>query len=219
VRGAYARATVALRLPFHGGFAAMAPVVRDAPLIARKSALARDDARRALGLTPADGRPVVLAYGYGPALPYERLAAERRFVLAITDHELPSPPPALQNGAPDFRRFVMADLAARGLRYKDIVAAADVIVSKPGYGIVTECVASGAALLYSSRGRFAEHDVFLAEMPRAIRCRFIAQEDLLAGRWTTAIDALLRQPPPPESLPIDGADVAAAEVLRLGARG
>ncbi len=48
-----------------------------------------------------------------------------------------------------------------GLLYQDLVAAADVVVSKPGYGIVSECVANGTALLYTSRGRFIEYDLFV----------------------------------------------------------
>ena len=60
------------------------------------------------------------------------------------------------------------------------------VISKPGYGIVSECIANGAALLYTSRGRFMEYDVFVAEMPRVLRCREISQEDLFAGRWADA---------------------------------
>ena len=89
------------------------------------------------------------------------------------------------------------------------------MVSKPGYGIVSECVANGTALLYTSRGRFVEYDVFVDEMPRVLRCRYISQEDLLAGRWADAIDALLAQPAPPERPRVDGAAIAADEIMRL----
>ena len=65
-----------------------------------------------------------------------------------------------------------------GLTYQDVVAAADVVISKPGYGIVSECIANNTALVYTSRGRFAEYDVFVAEMPRVLRCRFLSQDDL-----------------------------------------
>ena len=58
-----------------------------------------------------------------------------------------------------------------GLKHEDIVAAADVVVSKPGYGIVSECAAHRTPLLYTSRGRFAEYDVMVTEMPKMVRCR------------------------------------------------
>ena len=97
--------------------------------------------------------------------------------------------------------------------YQDLVAAADLVITKPGYGIISECVANDTPLLYTSRGPFVEYDVFVAEMPRVLRCRFLPQEDLRAGRWRPHIDALLAQSAPPERARIDGAQVAAALLL------
>jgi L-arabinokinase len=189
---AYAQTTLALRLPLHGGFEPMAAVTRDIPFIARRSVRERDEIRRALGL-PAD-RPVVLASfgGYGIDIPADHLSRCGHFTLLAPHRELPA-----------------------GLRYQDLVAASDVVISKPGYGIVSECVANGAALLYTSRGRFAEYDVFVEEMPRVLRCRYISQEDLLAGRWAEAIDALLAQPALVERPRVDGAEVAADAIMNL----
>ena len=56
------------------------------------------------------------------------------------------------------------------------------MVTKPGYGIIAECVANGTAMLYTSRGHFVEYDVLVREMPRFVRCGFIDQEALFAGR-------------------------------------
>ena len=53
---------------------------------------------------------------------------------------------------------------------EDLVRAADVVVTKPGYGIISEAIANDAALLYTSRGRFVEYDVLVKEMPRYLRC-------------------------------------------------
>lgn len=190
IRRAYADATLALRLPLHGGFEPMAGVTRDIPFIARRSVRNRRDIRHALNLP--DDRPVVLASfgGYGVDLPVEQLQQSQRFTLIPPMRE----PPA-------------------GLRYADLVAAADVVVSKPGYGIVSECVGNDTALLYTSRGRFIEYDMFVADMPRVLRCRYISQEDLFAGRWADAIEALLAQPAPAERPRIDGAAVAADAIV------
>lgn len=192
IRRAYATAGCALRLPMHGGFEPMAAVTRDLPFIARQSSRDPAETRRALGL--GTGRPIVLAsFGaYGADLPVERLLQSERLTLIDPRRE---PPP--------------------GFVYQDLVAAADVVVSKPGYGIVSECVANHTALLYTSRGRFVEYEVFVDQMPRVLRCRFISQEDLLAGRWADGVEALLAQAPPPETPRLDGADVA-AEIIRRG---
>ena len=193
IRRAYATSTRALRLPLHGGFEPMAAVTRDIPFIARRSRRDPADTRRRLGL--GGDRPIVLPSfgGHGADLPIEALRRSGRFTLIEPVHE----PPA-------------------GLVYQDLVAAADVVVSKPGYGIVSECVANGTALLYTSRGRFIEYDLFVAEMPRILRCRYISQQDLFAGRWADAIDALVAQAPPPERPAVNGAEIAADEIMNRG---
>ena len=192
IRDAYALATRALRLPLHGGFEPMAAVTMDIPFIARRSRRDPADTRRALGVP--DDRPFVVAsFGaYGLNAAYDDIAKAQRLTVLSPGSTLPA-----------------------GLAYQDVVEAADLVITKPGYGIVSECVANGTPLLYTSRGRFVEYDVFVAGMPRVLRCRFIPQDDVMAGRWRTHIDALLQQPPPPEQPRIDGADVAATSILDL----
>jgi L-arabinokinase len=100
-----------------------------------------------------------------------------------------------------------------GLRYEDLVAAVDVVLTKPGYGIIAECVANDTALVYTSRGHFVEYDVLVREMPRWLRCGFISNDDLLAGQWQTVLDATLAQAAPPETIGVDGAERAARLIL------
>lgn len=109
-------------------------------------------------------------------------------------------------------RVTEARLAECGLAYADLVAAADVVVTKPGYGIVSECIANGASVLYTSRGRFAEYGVFVREMSSMVRCHYISSDDLKAGRWAEPIRALLEQPAPPP-VATDGAEAAAERIL------
>jgi L-arabinokinase len=212
IRGVYGRTTRALRLPLHGGFEPMADVTEDVPLVARRAKHRRETVRRALDI--GDDAVVVLASfgGYGLRLPYREIARVSRFTLVVTDHE--TGPEETDTGGP-LRRYEHKALAARDLEYPDLVAAADVVISKPGYGIVSECIVNGSALLYTARGRFVEHDMLVAEMPRVLRCRYIPQEDLLTGVWDDAVDALLGQPPPPERLLANGAEVAADAIIAM----
>ena len=191
IRDAYRLCTRALRLPMHGGFSSI-PHVTDIPMIARRSTIARGHTRQALGIP--ENRLLALASfsGHGLAIPVERIARDQELIVLSPSTSLPPP-----------------------LEYPDLVAASDVVISKPGYGIVSECVANEAPLLYTSRGRFVEYDVFVAEMPRILRCRFIPQEDLRAGRWRSHIEALRAQSVPPERVRVDGAEVA-AELIRAG---
>ena len=91
--------------------------------------------------------------------------------------------------------------------------ALDVVMTKPGYGIIAECVANDTALVYTSRGHFVEYDVLVREMPRWLRCAFISNEELLAGRWQPSLDAVLTRPAAPERIGVDGAELA-AELIR-----
>jgi L-arabinokinase len=200
----YALAREAWRLPMHGGFATMAPV-RDLPLVARVGRAPRDTVRRALGL-PLD-RPLVLVSlgGFGAAgLDIAAAAASLEGVadVVLTSYD------AIAPGA-KVHRVDEPSLYGQALRYEDLVGAVDVVASKPGYGIISECGANGTALLYTDRGRFCEYDVLVREMPRYVKGRFIAQEALRAGDWREAVTALLATPARPRTS-AEGAAVAAA---------
>jgi L-arabinokinase len=219
---AYAGVDLALRLPMHGGFSTT-PRVQDLPFIARRSQRAPADTRRHLGLP--DGPLVLLSFGgYGlqridlrsvagltgytvvltaDVTANRRAEAVGRSARANGEGELP----------PNVRLLDERRLYDEGLRYEDLVAAVDVVMTKPGYGIIAECVANDTALVYTSRGHFVEYDVLVGEMPRWLRCGFISNADLLAGRWQSALDDVLRQPAPPESIAVDGAERAATVIL------
>jgi len=212
IRDAYASTTHALRLPMHGGFGPMASVVRDIPFIARRSGRGRDATRAALGLT--GDRIIVLGSfgGHGVRMPYEKAASGSRLLILLTDFEARQNDELVRSSS-HVRWVSQPELIEGDLRYEDLVAASDVVVSKPGYGIVSECIANDAALLYTSRGRMIEYDVFVEAMPRILRCRYIPQRELLAGQWSDAVEALRAQPPPPATPMVNGADVAADAIL------
>jgi L-arabinokinase len=197
---AYARAGLLLELPFAGDLSAF-PHRRRIPMVARRPRVARDEVRKRLGL---DGtRPVVLLSFGGLGLPgFDRgalapLAARFRFLDAFE---------------------LAADrLRALGLAYPDVVGASDVIVTKPGYGIVTDAIAAGARLVYTDRGAFPEYDVMVREMAGYLPTEYVSGDDLRAGRLAAALEDVLARPPvaPP---PTNGAAVAAAAIVdRLGA--
>jgi hypothetical protein len=207
IQDAYARAAGGWRLPMYGGFDTISPIV-DVPFVARHARHSRAHVRQQLDLP--DGRPLALLSfgGYGVnALDVSRVDCLDRVSLVLTGRE-PSAEPLP-------RGVYMVDereLYRRDLRYEDLVGAVDVVVTKPGYGIVSECVANDTAILYTSRGRFVEYDVLVAEMPRYLRCHFIDRDALFAGRWGEALDELLAAPPAPEQPRTDGAEVVAAMI-------
>ncbi len=68
-------------------------------------------------------------------------------------------------------------------------------------------------MVYTSRGRFAEYDVLVREMPRYLRCAFLDQASLLAGRWRAALDRAASAPPPAEKPATNGSQVIAERIL------
>jgi L-arabinokinase len=210
IQEAYRKADVAWRLPIHGGFETFSRI-EDVPFIARHAHHDRDEVRRRLSL-PLDEPLALSSFGaYGADdLGLASLDCLDRVGVIITNGQ------EQKHAAPSGVFVVdVGQLYANGLRYEDLVAAVDVVVTKPGYGIVSECIANGTALLYTSRGRFVEYEVMVREMPRYLRCRYLAQGDLLAGRWRDALDELLAQPPAPERPRTDGAAVVAAMIQAL----
>lgn len=205
IRRSYRRATHALELPLSGGFDVF-PKVTPIPFIARHATRTRLEARRSLGLDP--NRPVALLSfgGYG----LQRLAIGALDCLADWTVVLTDRITSLGEDPPAQVRLIPETAFTDDLRYEDLVAAADVVVTKPGYGIVSECIAHGTAMLYTSRGHFREYDRMVNEMPTLLRCRFIEQADLIAGRWKAALEALMRQAPAPRQVATDGARRAAA---------
>ncbi|MGE0445844.1 MAG: hypothetical protein AB7P99_11495 [Vicinamibacterales bacterium] len=217
IRGAYGKASMALRLPMSGGFESFNNV-KDIPFIARHATRTREEVCKILKL-PAD-KPIVLASfgGYGlPGLDTDALAKFKKYTV-VTTANLPlgrtrkETPAAERKGS-----YISVNEEAmydHGVRYEDLVGAAEVVVTKPGYGIISECIANDAAILYTSRGHFPEYDVLVQEMPKYLRSAFIGHDQLFEGTWEKAIDKLLAQPKIKKKPETNGADVAADILLK-----
>lgn len=205
----YARATAAWRMPVHGGFETISEIV-DIPLVARRGRATGDQrsVRTRLRL-PAEMPLALVSFGgYGlRQLPLDRLDCLRDWGVVVSspgeDH------PALPAGVYNVREDAMYD---SGLRYEDLVGAVDVVITKPGYGILSDCIANGAAMLYTPRGRFAEYDVMVREMPELLRCRCLETDAFAEGRWNEGLRELAALPPLAKKPRTDGAEVVAAMI-------
>jgi hypothetical protein len=203
IADANAHATLALRLPFAGGFASMRRI-EDVPLVARRATISREETRRRLQLRGE--QPIVLATfgGHKSGFPLERVACDG-FTLIASDYEVEGPLASDTN----LRVVPAKALRDAGLTYTDLLAAADVAATKLGYGVVSECLANDVALLYTDRGRFVEQEVFMREMPGVMRSLHIDRHDLRRGQWANSVHELLGQPRPATKLRVDGAQVVA----------
>ena len=217
IRGAYSRASMALRLPMSAGFESFSNV-KDIPFIARHATRTREEVCKLLKL-PTD-KPLVLASfgGYGlPSLETDTLTKFKKYTVVTTANvavgrSRKETPSAERKGS-----FISVNEEAMydaGVRYEDLVAAAEAVVTKPGYGVIADALANDAAVLYTSRGHFPEYDVLVEEMPKYVRSAFISHDDMFAGKWESHLDKLLAQPKVKKKPETDGADVVADILLK-----
>ncbi|MBE0596419.1 MAG: hypothetical protein IH614_04035 [Desulfuromonadales bacterium] len=198
MRTDYAGADLLLRLPFAGPMPACRQM-EDLPLVARRAnrpaAAVRDD----LGI-PAGKKLALLSFGGFGLADYDFTALARLpGWIFLAEGEL-------VGAAPNLRPL------PAGVHYPDLVQAADVVITKPGYGIVAEAIAHDRPVLYTPRGDFREQALLVAGLHRYTRARQISNERLRRGELGEELARLLAQPEAAEQLAAGG-DLVAAERL------
>lgn len=106
----------------------------------------------------------------------------------------------------------VADLAATGLPFSDLLASCDVLLTKSGYGSYVEGAASGVAVLHVERPDWPETPYLSRWLAQAARSLPVRESDF--PRLGKMIKAVLALPPKPVAL-VDGAKVAAERLLTL----
>ncbi len=174
----YGKADALLRLPLHGDLSAF-PNPRDISFIARKARLSREAVRSRL-LPESKGKNKIglisLRAEDLQKIDLRRLEKTREFEFFVFAE------------APGIRN--LHSLPPDFLPYQELVHAADVVISKPGYGIVSECLANRTPLLFTSREDFREYDVLargILDMKMGV---FLPQEKFFAGDWMEALRSL-----------------------------
>ena len=198
----YSKATLSLVLPYPCEMS-MFPRTRSIPWITRVSTLSRGRAREVFGL-PQSGTIVLMSFG-GLGLddmPWRELDKMTEFFFVTTGSA----------GESRGNRLVL-DGAQR--RYEDLLRAVDVIVTKPGYGIVADALAHRLPVLYTKRGEFPEYGFLVQALNDLATAEFIPQDDLLFGNIRPYLLRLLEKEQSWPSVQLNGADVAAENILAL----
>lgn len=202
IRGYYREAGLLLRLPFAGDMDAFGRV-EDIPLIARKSKKKKAELRRLLNL-PSDRKIGLVAFSH---LPLSRGALQE--VNALSSGYLFLIRDPLNWKGPAFRK-----VRGKGLSFIDLVRSADFVLSKPGYGIVSDCLAHQIPLVYCDRGDFPEYGILVREIKRRLPYRHMRQEDLTSGGWKRYLECFHRPQGSGFPLKLNGARVAAEKIRR-----
>ena len=208
LRAQYAQATLLLRLPFHGDLSAF-PRIEDVPLIGRRSTAERAETRRRLGL-PLEAPLVLFSFGghvsNGPDAGRLGLLDGYTFVTTGPDGEGDR---AIRRGR---NLFGLPELSSG---YVDLLAASDVVIMKPGYGIVADLLANRVPALYVSREGFREEPILIQALEEEGRAVPLPREALDTLDLGPALARLQTIDRPWTTRPIDGADVAARRILQV----
>ncbi len=201
IRSSYGCANLLLRLPFYGDMSAFHNIV-DVPLVARRSLLSKDQARRQLAdFTTLEQKIVLL--GLRPAdieqVPLDAIAQVRgcRFITT----------------SPTLRAPNIVYIPEGRLPFQDLLNACDLVISKPGYSMVSEIIANQTPLLYVSRNDFCEDPILRQALHRYAVCREIAMQDFRDGRWQHYVDEMFTLAQQWPEIAVNGAEAAARHLL------
>jgi hypothetical protein len=202
IRESYSKCTLLLRLPFHGDLSAF-PRTVDIPMVVRKPLGRPAEVRKQFGLGE-DKKIVLLSFGGFDVdrLPWDRVREMEDYRFVYFKNTVPAENVIhVPNGiAP----------------HVDIVQAVDIVMTKPGYGITSECLETDTPVVYTDRGEFPEYAKLVSALEKWGRPVYIPQKDLLSGDWKPSLDKAAELPPAAGRHPdSDGAAQAAERIVAL----
>ena len=200
LQNVYAKTDLLLRLPFAEPMAAF-PRQIDLPLLAKPGTARRGQIARATGADP--NKPWVLISFYSLELDPGALQHldELDEVECFTVEPLSWPQSRVHTISRD--QFAFADT----------LASCDIVVSKPGFGIISECVANQKPLIYTDRAHFKEYPVLVECIKKYCRHAFIPNQTLYAGKLKRALDEARVAGEPTQQIAAGGAERAAELIL------
>ncbi|MDV6234670.1 sugar kinase [Leptospira ellisii] len=176
----YYHATFGLLLPFDCPAESL-PERKKIGLVGRKPSLDKRNAKERFGLSENIMNLLFSfgAYGLKDApFRWDSLDPKRyRIVLSGTDMNLSDIPENLRSSVSTFSN----------VHYPDLVAACDYVITKPGYGILSEAVYAETPVLYTDRGKFPEVPYLLKALQEEIPSAYLSNEELFSFRFDSAV--------------------------------
>lgn len=203
----YRQADMLLRLPFADEMKIF-PRQVDMPVLADPGSDRRDELAALTG-APLDRTWVLLSFS---SLDWDADALQR-----------------VEQLADEFAFFTVLPLGWSGsnlfaidrddMRFQDVLASVDYVITKPGFGIVSECVVNRKPMIYVDREDFAEYAVLEKAIQRYIRSHHIPAPALYRGELASSLASIAAQPEPRDAPPRGGAAVVSRHLAdHLGVR-
>ncbi|MDQ7000984.1 MAG: hypothetical protein Q9M12_08900 [Mariprofundus sp.] len=99
------------------------------------------------------------------------------------------------------------------MRPVDLMPFVDVVVCKPGYGVLSECWCTATPIAWVERPDFPEFPMLKRWLDTSMPAAGMSRADFRHGRWQSALQAALHHPCSFPSTSADGADAAANIIL------
>ncbi len=205
VREGYSRMTAYLKLPFSHPVDLFDEVI-EVELVVRRSTRDRAEIARRISLDLNDRRPRILLGMRGGISLRQVIAAAN-----ATEEFVFLYPGEAGDKLPSNLRCIPSD---QQFSFPDVMQLCDGVIAKLGYGIVSEAVAHGTALLYPPRTGFREDELLRAASSRYLRARELPLSDFYVGNWNPYLRQLMSMPAPVECLGMNGADTCAEIITR-----
>jgi hypothetical protein len=202
IREEYAKTDLLLRLPFCDSMNAF-PHIEDIPLVASPG-----QSRRAeiAGLTQCDPAKKWILLSF-TTLEWNDEALSK--VERIREFEFFTVRPL------EWNRGNIHPLDRKQMTFSDMFASMDAVISKPGFGILSDCIANRKPLIYADRSNFLEYQILIDAIRKYIRHVHIPASKLYLGDLRESLDRLWESPEPSETLPLGGDRIAANRIARF----
>jgi hypothetical protein len=201
-REQYGQADVLLRLPFAEQMKAF-PKIEDIPLVANPGISRRSEISAITGCAPSKTW-VLLSF---TTLEWSDEALAR--VEKIEDCEFMTVLPL------QWQRRNIHALSLDLMTFSDVVASADIVISKPGFGILSDCIVNRKPLIYADRTDFLEYPILEDAVRKYLKHAHIPAGKLYAGEVQEYVDGIWMAPEPKMELPSGGDRIAAERIAGL----
>jgi L-arabinokinase len=200
-RAVYAKTDLLLRLPFAPPMEQF-PNRKDIPLLASPGKARRE---KLSALTGADIlKPWILLSFTSLDLNFQALEKIR----SLSGYEFFCVQPLEFSGS-----FIHA-IDRHQVCFADVLASCDIVISKPGFGLVSECIVNRKPLIYADRGDFAEYPYLVEGIEKYLRNVHIPSAQLYAGDFFQALEKIKSAPEPASRPASGGSELIARELIR-----
>lgn len=176
------------------------PVVQKIPLVCRRPRLTAATAREELKI-PENAKAFLVGFSR-----LDLKESARQQLAAMPDTVFLTAKP-LEMGLPNEINIDPTDFP-----FQELVNAADGLITKPGYGIVSDAVAAGIPLLYTDRGDFPEVPYLHRLIDETVGGIHLPMEPFENGEWSEPLQKLRRRA---VSAAVNGADIGAELIINM----